>query len=437
MARPQNTIKEAVELTDLALFSGEQTRVRLCPADPSSGILFVRTDLPDSPVVHASTDALGAGFNCTVLQMNDVEVHSVEHLLSACMGLQVDNLVVEIDGPEMPAGDGCARPYVDAIMDAGLEQQSAEKPAFKIEQALALSDRGASIVGIPDEEGLTLSFVLEFDDAPLPAQVITFHVDPDSYVRELAPARTFAAEAAYAEFSRRGLGGGVTDDNALVVFRDGAIRTPHSRQEAQLRFADEPARHKVLDLLGDLALAGVDIEGKIVAVRSGHRLNTAFAARIRSLLAMEKGPEAYLDIREIQRVLPHRYPFLLVDRILRVEEDNKIVGLKNVSVNEHFFQGHYPEYPIMPGVLQLEALAQVAGVLLLQKLEHTGKLALMVAMDGVRLRRPVVPGDQLILEAEAVRVRARMAQVNARGLVDDQVVCQAQMRFMLVDPEIL
>jgi UDP-3-O-[3-hydroxymyristoyl] N-acetylglucosamine deacetylase/3-hydroxyacyl-[acyl-carrier-protein] dehydratase len=193
----------------------------------------------------------------------------------------------------------------------------------------------------------------------------------------------------------------------------------------------------VLDLMGDLALAGFDIEGKIVAVRSGHGLNGTFVKRLRALKAREKGPEKYLDINEVRKVLPHRYPFLMVDRILQIEEDSKIVGVKNVSINEPFFQGHYPDYPVMPGVLQLEALAQVAGVLLLQKLEHSGKLAFMVSMDGVKLRKPVQPGDQLILEAQVARVRSRSAQIEARATVNNEVTCEAEMKFMLVDREVL
>jgi len=437
VARHQNTIRRVVEVSGRALFSGGMARVRLCPADPSAGIVFVRTDLPDNPVVPVLAEALGNGFRCTVLQRNDVQVRSVEHLLSACMGLRVDNLLVELDGEELPAAGGCARQYAEALLEASIQEQGVEKPTFKIEEPVALSDKDASIVGMPAEEGLILSYVLEFDEAPLPPQVVTLRIEAERYLAEVAPARTFADESVRQEFVQHGTGHGVTDDSALIIFQDGTIRTALSCREARLHFPDELARHKLLDLLGDLALTGVDIEGKIVAVRSGHKLNTAFAARLRSILAEQKAPQEYLDIREIQRVLPHRFPFLMVDRILRIEEENKIVGLKNISINEPYFQGHWPEYPVMPGVLQIEAMAQVAGVLLLQKLEHTGKLALMVGMDAVKLRRPVVPGDQLVLEAEVARVRSRSAQVYARGLVNGEVCCEAEMRFMLVDPEAL
>lgn len=453
MPRQQNTIDGDVSLQGRALFSGDEVNVRLCPAEPGTGVLFVRTDLPDSPVVPASVDNLGDGFRSTVLRAGGeagreaATIRSPEHLLSACMGLQVDNLVVEVSGEELPACGGCSLPWAEAIQEAGISSQNEAKPTFSFGEPLAVSEDDASITGTPmeseeaeDDEAplLTVSYVLEFTQAPLPPEIHTCTIDPETYMSELAPARTFSEEDAYQEFKERGIGGGVTDENALVAFRDGSIRTPLSQEEADPRFPDEFARHKVVDLLGDLALAGLDIGGKVVAVHSGHHLNAAFAARLRRVVEeREKGPEEYLDIREIRRILPHRYPFLLVDRVISIEEENKITGLKNVSMNEQFFQGHYPDYPIMPGVLQLEALAQVAGVLLLQKLEHTGKVAFMVAMDGVKLRKPVKPGDQLILEAEAVRVRSRSAQVNARGVVRDEVACEAEMRFMLVDREVM
>ncbi len=326
-------------------------------------------------------------------------VQSVEHILSACFALGVDNLVVEINGDEPPACGGNAEEFARALLEAGIEEQNAERPLLRIEGALTVNEGEATIVATAAEEGLSVEYLLEFES--------------------------------------RSLGKGVTEENAFILFKDGSIKKPLCLTDAELRFPDECARHKLLDLLGDLALANVDVEGRIMAIRSGHRVNAAFATRLCSLLEQQQaGPEQYLDIREIQRVLPHRYPFLMVDRIIKVEED-KVVGLKNVSMNEHFFQGHYPDYPIMPGVLQLEALAQVAGVLLLRKLEHTGKLALLVGLDSVKLRRRVEPGDQLLLEAEVVRAGSRTAQVNARATVDGHVSCEAEMKFMLVDAEVM
>jgi UDP-3-O-[3-hydroxymyristoyl] N-acetylglucosamine deacetylase/3-hydroxyacyl-[acyl-carrier-protein] dehydratase len=277
--------------------------------------------------------------------------------------------------------------------------------------------------------------VLELGEGYGPASALTVDVDIDRFMADLAPARTFGLEDDYEQFERLALGQGVTDDNAFILCRDGTARTPRSREPAELRFPDEAVRHKIVDLLGDMALANADVHAKVVAFRSGHRLNAAFAAELRRALRGEARREEYLDVREIRRVLPHRFPFLLVDRILRVEEESRIIGIKNVSVNEPFFEGHYPDYPVMPGVLQLEALAQTAGLLFLRKLEHTGKWPYLVSIDNAKFRRPVTPGDQLVLEAEALRVRSRMATVRARGTVDGEVACEAEIRFMLVDAE--
>jgi UDP-3-O-[3-hydroxymyristoyl] N-acetylglucosamine deacetylase/3-hydroxyacyl-[acyl-carrier-protein] dehydratase len=208
---------------------------------------------------------------------------------------------------------------------------------------------------------------------------------------------------------------------------------PLSGDPAELRFPDEAVRHKILDLLGDIAVVNTDLQAKIVAVRSGHRLNCAFARQVRRLMEEQIRPPEHLDVAEIQRILPHRYPFLMIDRILRIEGEDRIVGLKNTSINEPFFQGHYPEFPVMPGVLQVEALAQTAGVLLLRRLEHAGQVALLVGMDGVKLRHPVRPGDQIVLEAEVLRMRRRAATVRTRGTVGGKVVCEAELRFMLAD----
>jgi len=412
--------------------------VRFRAAEPHTGILFVRTDLPDNPVVPATLQALSDGFQCTALNWNGVEVMSVEHILSACRGLGVDNLMAEINAPEPPAAGGNAQQYAQALFDAGIVAQNAESYVLEIDQVVSVTQGEASIVAMPAKKGLSVSYLLDFDGDYMPAQAYSFRLDAENYIKQIAPARTFALDTAHKQFQQRSLGGGVTDENAFILFRDGSVRKPLSGEKAALRFPEECARHKVLDLLGDLALTNMDIEAKIVAIRSGHALNVQFAKRLcRMRESKEAGPQEYLDIREIERVLPHRYPFLLVDRILRIEEENKVVALKNISINEPFFQGHFPNYPIMPGVLQLEALAQAAGVLLLRKLEHTGKLALLVSIDSVRLRRRVEPGDQLLLEAEVARMRSRTAHISARATVNGELACEAEMKFMLVDADVL
>jgi UDP-3-O-[3-hydroxymyristoyl] N-acetylglucosamine deacetylase/3-hydroxyacyl-[acyl-carrier-protein] dehydratase len=438
VARRQRTIENEAELHGSGLFSGQSVTVRLLPAETSTGYLFVRTDLPDSPVVPATTEAVADGFRCTTLNWNEVEVKAIEHVLAAAAGLQVDNLIIELDGDELPALDGCPMEYAEALLDAGIVEQSEERPVLKLEDTITVPRGDAALVAMPgDDEELIVSYVLDYEEGYGPSEACTLSLTPETFLKELAPARTFGLEEDYDQFRQLALGGGITDDNAFVRFRDGTVRKPLSGEPAELRFPDESARHKVVDLIGDMALAGVDLKAKIVAFRSGHRLNTAFAARLRRLLEEEAGPAQFLDVREILRILPHRYPFLMVDRIVKVEGENKIIGLKNVSVNEPYFQGHYPDQPIMPGVLQIEALAQTAGMLCLRKLEHTGKVPLLVSMNDVKLRRAVLPGDQLVLEAETVRTRPRMAVVRARGTVNDEVACQAEMTFMLADSDAL
>ncbi len=437
MSRPQRTIGNTVELSGRALFSGQEVTVSLQPADPATGYLFVRRDLTDSPVVPANVEALGDGYRCTSLNWNGVEIKAIEHLLSACYGLDIDNLIVELDSDELPALGGSPQEYGQALLKAGPVEQEAERHVLAPEETVSLAQGRASIVVLPQEDELTVSYVLDFDEGYHATEAFTFQVTPDSYMKELAPARTFGLAEDYEEFEKLALGGGVTDENTFVLSEDGTVMKPRSGEPAELIFPDEAVRHKMVDLLGDLAVINADLCARIVAVRSGHALNTSLSRRLHQLMQEEEGPEEYLDVMEIRRVLPHRYPFLMVDRVLRLEGDNKIVAIKNVSINEPYFQGHYPEYPILPGVLQLEALSQTAGLLLLRKLEHTGKVCLLVSLDGVKLRRPVRPGDQLTLEVQAIRVRSRSALVKGRGTVNGQLACEAEMKFWLEDADAL
>ena len=435
MARFQRTIGKATEVAGTATFSGRAVRARLLPAEPGTGYLFLRTDLPDSPVVPGTAEAVSEGFRCTTLNWNDVEVQAVEHVLAACAGLRIDNLIIELDGPELPAMGGCAAEFARVLQAAGAVEQNDERPTLTVTEPLSVHEGEASIVAMPNSDRLSASYVLNLADGYGHTQAFTADISPETFLRELAPARTFGLEDDYQEFEKLSLGGGIDDGNAFVLCRGGAVRTPLSRRDTQMRFPEEAARHKLVDLLGDLALAGLDLEARVLAFRSGHRLNALFAQRLRSQLEGETAPAQYMDIGEIRRILPHRYPFLMVDRVLQVEGDSKVLAVKNVSVNEPFFQGHYPNQPIMPGVLQLEALAQAAGVLFLRRLEHANKVPMLVGLDSVKLRRPVLPGDQLQLEAEALRFRSRLAMVRGRATVNGEVTCEAEMTFMLADAD--
>ncbi|MBV8781060.1 MAG: 3-hydroxyacyl-ACP dehydratase FabZ, partial [Phycisphaerae bacterium] len=261
----------------------------------------------------------------------------------------------------------------------------------------------------------------------------SFHVGDDDFLTQLAPARTFAMEQEARDMQARGLGTHLSPKDVLVISRDGPI-------DNQFRFPNECARHKVLDLLGDLYLVGRPLRGRLIAHKSGHELNHQLARKLLEQSGMSMREtllhrEAALDIRRIQRILPHRYPMLLVDRVLEIDGDTKATGIKNVTFNDIFFQGHYPGTPIMPGVLIVEAMAQLGGILLSQKLEHTGKLAVLLSMDKVKMRHPVTPGDQLLLEAVAVRVKSRTGHVRCKAFVQDKLAAEADIKFMLVDAE--
>ncbi|MHC4565658.1 MAG: 3-hydroxyacyl-ACP dehydratase FabZ, partial [Planctomycetota bacterium] len=256
---------------------------------------------------------------------------------------------------------------------------------------------------------------------------------PDSFERHLAPARTFLLEAEAKQFQARGMGAHISPRDILIINSDGPIKNSY-------RFPNECVRHKIVDLVGDLALVGRAVKGRIVAYKSGHALNQQLSRKLYQAAQQQEriarfGTDALLDIRQIAKILPHRYPFLLVDKVIEIDGDTRIKGIKNVSFNEQFFQGHFPGTPIMPGVLIVEAMAQVSGLLFAQRLEHTGKLAVLLSMDNVKLRKSVVPGDQLILMAETMRLRKRTAQCRCKAMVGDAVVAEAQIKFMLIDDE--
>ncbi len=432
MGRNQHTLKNPFELNGVGIHRGEPVRVSVRPGKPDSGVVFVRSDLPDSDPVPASMAALGNSERRTTLRRGPAEVHTVEHLLAALFSKEIDNLEVELDGPELPGLDGSALPWVESIEQAGVVEQKAPRKEFVIERPVVVELDGAVLSAFPTHrEGLHLSYTLDYRNMGLPPQFVELSLPCEEFATEFAPARTFVFASEVDALRDAGLGAGADSENTVVL--DGAEPV-----DGELRFPDEPARHKLLDLVGDLFLLGFDLHGAVMATRSGHR---AHHELVRRLLAEMEQAETHgrlvrdteMDIREIASLLPHRYPFLLVDRVLELEGYRRAVGIKNVSVNEPFFQGHFPDQPIMPGVLILEALAQLAGTLLLRRMEYTGKLPVLWAIDKVKLRRAVVPGDQLRLEVEATKVRDTMGRVDCMAKVNEHVAAEAQMVFTLVD----
>ncbi|MDB5295157.1 MAG: lpxC fabZ [Phycisphaerales bacterium] len=433
----QHTISREVSFTGPGLFSGEPTTLTFGPADAGRGITFVREQDGKTSVIPALVQNVMNRPRRTCLRNGTLHVETVEHCMAALAGLGVDNATVKVVGGqvgELPGGDGSSVPFVTAIREAGVIEQDAAVEPLVIRKPLQVTLDGASIAALPGPTD-HLEILYDFEaPAPVGRQIVSFRLGDEDFEKLIAPARTFVFEHEAKELRARGLGKHLTPRELLVIAPDGPV-------DNAFRFADECGRHKLLDLIGDLYLAGRPIRGRIVATKSGHKLNHLMARR---LLEQDEAQvrqnlihrDAEMDIRKIQRILPHRYPMLLVDRVLEISKNaDRAVGIKNVTFNDVFFQGHYPGTPIMPGVLIVEAMGQLGGLLLSRKLEHTGKLAILLSLDKVKMRHPVVPGDQLLLEAVAVRVKSRTSHVRCKAFVEDKIACEADVKFMLVDAE--
>ena len=432
----QRTIKAPIELAGRGLFTAVEGKVRMCPAPPNTGIVFVRTDLPKPARIRATIANLAPQQDRrTSLRDGTVAIETIEHIMAAVNGLGIDNITIELNAEEVPGTEGSPKAFTEALQAVGFEQQPAEKKVFVIEQPIAVADGEAMLAALPGESDY-LDILFDLDYGPVESigrQVLGFRLHEDDFAKQIAPARTFLLAEEAKEFQARGWGRHLTPKDLLVMGPDGPV-------DNELRFADEHVRHKIADLVGDLALLGRALRGRIVAYKSGHKLNHQLVRKLAEQVAARERAAALvrppqLDIRQIMRILPHRYPFLMIDRVVEMVGDEKAVGVKNVSINEPFFQGHYPGEPIMPGVMILEAMAQLSGVLLSQRLEHTGKVAVLLSMDRAKMRRPVRPGDQLVIEAEALHVRTRTGHCKCRAFVGGELAAEAEIKFMLVDAE--
>jgi len=417
------------------MFGGKEAKVVFRPAPADTGVVFVRTDTAEPVRISAIVPNLAERSRRTTIKKGSVSIETIEHCLAAIGALGIDNLIVEVAGSELPAPDCSCAEYFKVLKRTGLVEQSGKRKEFVIREPISVTAGDASIYALPyADDGLNITYDLDYGGhTGVGRQIFGCRVTPESFEKNLASARTFVLEAEAKQFQARGMGTHLGPRDILVIGSDGPIKN-------SFRFPDECVKHKIADLIGDLALVGRAVKGRIVAYKSGHSLNQQLVRKLYEAAQQQErvaefGTDALLDIRRIQKILPHRYPFLLVDKVVEVEGDTRIKGIKNVSFNEQFFQGHFPGTPIMPGVLIVEAMAQVSGLLFAQKLEHTGKLAVLFSMDGVKLRKAVVPGDQLILTAETVRSRKRSAQCRCKAMVGDSVVAEAQIKFMLVDDE--
>lgn len=434
--RFQRTLKNDVAFEGAGLHSGKEVKVKVLPAEAGHGISFVRTDLEDQPEVAALCSNLKSRARRSVLMQGAAQVETIEHLLGSLWALQIDNAVVEIDGEEVPGLDGSAQEFVQAIRAAGIVDQKAERKRYSVKEPIYVQEGAASLVALPgDGEGLQIEYHMDYSGVAglngLAKQSVNFRLTPEGFEEQIAGARTFVFEHEVEQLREAGFGKGATPQNTLIVGESGV-------RENSLRYDDELARHKILDLVGDLATLGADLDAKVIATRSGHSLNMKLVKQLLEAMHAEENSgsvqrESRMDIREIFNLLPHRYPFLMIDRVIELEGYKHAVGIKNVSINEPFFQGHWPDQPIMPGVLQLEAMAQLAGVLLLRKLENTGKLAVLWSMDKVKLRGAVVPGDQLRIEVDTIRAKPSVSHVAARCKVAGKLVAEAELKFTLID----
>ena len=463
MILQQRTIKKSISFSGAGLHTGNQSTLTFKPAPENYGIRFKRVDLGGSPEIPADVDHVVDVSRGTTLGIGDIKVHTVEHVLAAIAGLQIDNLIVELDSNEPPVGDGSALLFVETLLKVEFEIQNAPKDYLIIDQNIHYQDEknGVDIVALPTND-FRVTVMVDYQNPALGSQHSGLFDLEKEFVTEFAPSRTFCFLHEVEVLHDKGLIKGGNLNNAIVIV-DQELEDPEIEriskklgiQESviinkngtinnkQLHFRNEPARHKLLDLIGDLALIGAPLKAQILAARPGHKSNVEFAKKVRKLyqqnklikkFQFEKKSGIVFDINAIMRILPHRYPFLLLDKIIEFEIDKRIVGVKNITVNEPFFPGHFPGQPVMPGVLILEAMAQTGGILILNGLENPEKkLAMFMSIDKAKFRKPVLPGDTLVLYLDVVTKKSKICAMTGKAYVNNVLVCEAELTAAITD----
>lgn len=465
MLEKQRTIKNSITISGIGLHTGTSCNMTFKPAPENSGIRFVRADLGGNPEIPAVCDYVVDVSRGTTLAVGEAKVHTVEHVLAAIVGLQIDNIIVELDGIEPPVCDGSAIEYANALLNAEFVQQDALKDYLIIDQQVLYhnEENQIDIVALP-VDSYRITVMVDYQNPALGSQHTgLFDLDKE-FVSEFAPARTFCFLSEVEELSKLGLIKGGDIDNAIVIVdkkltpkdlrelmdklgiqKDVTLGEKGIFNNKELRFKNEPVRHKLLDLMGDLALIGAPFKAQILAARPGHKANVEFAKQIRKLYQQRRIVKKYqnikkegviFDVNAIQKILPHRYPFLLVDKIVQLDFDKKVVGVKSVSINEPFFQGHFPGQPIMPGVLILEAIAQTGGILLLNSIFNPEeKLVFFMQINNAKFRKTVVPGDQIVMEVEISNKKKNVVMMSGKAFVNNSLVAEADFMAGIVDRE--
>lgn len=435
----QRTIKKEIVLEGKGLHTANQAKIKFKPAAVNSGINFIRVDLDGCPRIRAEWEnVLEESFTMrrTSIGNGKYRIHTVEHIMAAICGLGIDNLDIEISNNEVPGFDGSAKIIAEALSKSGIEEQDSVRNYFLLREPVFAEEGNSSIIAIPSQ-GFRVSYTLNYEGQPLlKSGYFDYKSNSDFFLKEVASARTFCLEEEAGDLQGKGLGAGASYENTLVVGKKGVVNN-------KLRYEDEFVRHKVLDLIGDIYLLGCPLKAHIIAIKSGHGLNLKLLRKIKQQMERSYASGVQLNyqpiegeqlgIEDIMKILPHRQPFLFVDRIVYIDKGKRARGIKNVTINDYFFKGHFPGRPVMPGVLVVEAMAQVAGVMMLSSSGNQGKLAFFMAANNIKWRKPVLPGDQLILDVEALKIKAKTGQVRGRAMVGDKVVAEADLMFALVD----
>lgn len=437
----QRSLAREVSIEGQALHTGENVKLTMKPAAADHGIVFKRVDLSGAPEILPRVDLVTDLVRATTIQSGHAKIHTVEHVLAALHGCGIDNVTIEMNASEPPIMDGSAKPFVNMILQGEPVEQDKEREYFVLDEAVSVQRGNSTIIALPSD--MLKITCTSADDRGIHTQHLTLTIDPDVFMTQVAAARTFTIYEDIEELLKLGKIKGGSLDCAVVIRGDKII------SKEGLRFKDEFVRHKILDIIGDIVLLGMPLKAHIIATRPGHAINAELTKALYAKLEeKKKGPkkrvrstvllpgETSLDIRRILDTVPHRYPFVMIDRVVEFIGEDELVAIKNVTINEPYFQGHFPTNPVMPGVLQLEAMAQAAGIIMLRKTSKGGRTAFFMSADKVKFRKPVRPGDQVIVNAKITKLRGdKLATAECHCTVDGQVVSSAEVMFAIVEGE--